>query len=384
MRDQKLYGLTGLHEFVDAENFGLILDTVNAKYNNAIWRQFASWGQPSNEREWKQGVKKTPILVRASILGTHSEKPQRATQGWEMYGGTLPKLGHGFKIDQDDLIELRRVANLNGTTFGDQIIDAFIQNSGNMLGGVHNELSYMTLQAMSTGEIHDVAVDGYHFDFKFQIPDENFVAPDQDWWIWDTSGAEPKLVPNPDADVIGDFLTLQRYYTKTRNLGVDHWKMADKLLDMILVHPSVVKAYTANKNFFHPTDVKVVRNDVLTWMHNDMKIWPFQVIDFQSRHEEDGKPVADAPAFDEHNLVAATRQYRLFEMKCMNSVYVDRVKAGGLTASDRYSFVEDRIAVLNSWSERPIENVVDCELFAGPVFNNVNDHGIVTVWKDRA
>ena len=75
MRDKNLYGINGLHQYVDVESFGLILDNVNAKYNGALWRQFASWGQPSNEREWKQGIKKTPILVRASVLGTHSEKP---------------------------------------------------------------------------------------------------------------------------------------------------------------------------------------------------------------------------------------------------------------------------------------------------------------------
>ena len=386
MRDANLYGINGLHQYVDAENFGLILDNVNAKYNTAVWRQFASWGDPTNEREWKQGLKKTPIKVRASVLGTHSEKPQRATQGWQLYVGTLPKVGHGFSIDQDDLIELRRYSNVNGITFGEAIVDSFIQNSDNMLGGVHNELSFMVMQAMSTGEIHDVAVDGYKYDFKFEIPEENFAAPDngKEWFKWDTTSGTPKLVPNGDADVIEDFLTFQQYYTDTRNLSVDHWKLSKKLLNMIVTHPSVLKAYKAGKNYFHPDDVKVVRSEVLTWMHNDLGIWPFQVIDFKSDHEEDGKPVHDEPAFDEHNLVAATRAYRLFEMKCMNSVYVDRVKLGGLTASDRYSFVEGRIAILNSWQERPIKNVVDCELFAGPVFNNVNNHGIVTVWKDYA
>ena len=82
------------------------------------------------------------------------------------------------------MIELRRISKLNDMTFGESLVDCFIQNSSNMLGGIHNELTYMTMQAMSTGEIHDVAVDGYKFDFKFQIPDENFVAPDagKEWF----------------------------------------------------------------------------------------------------------------------------------------------------------------------------------------------------------
>jgi hypothetical protein len=380
MRDARLYGISGLHQYVDAENFGLILDNANAKYNQALWRQFASWGKPTNEREWKQGIKKTPILVRASVLGTHSEKPQRSTMGWEIYGGTLPQVGHGFNITQDDMIELRRISKLNDMTFGESLVDCFITNSQNMLGGVHNELTYMTLQAMSTGEIHDVAVDGYKFDFKFQIPDENFVSPDagKEWFKY----VGGKLVANEDADIIEDIKAFQKYYTETLNLGVDHWKMSKSLLDLIIKHPSVRNAYTASKNYFSPTLVKVVDSDVLQWLHNDMKIWPFQVIDFKSRHEEDGKPVNDEPAFDIHNMVAASRAYRPFEMKCMNSILKDRAEAGAHNDSVRTSFVEGRIAVQNVWQDRPMMNIVDCELYAGPVFNNTHDYGIATVYHE--
>lgn len=378
MRDMSLYGISGLHQYVDAESFGMLLNNVNAKYNGALWKQFASWGNPTNEREWRQGIKKTPILVRASVLGTHSGKPQRSTVGWNVYGGTLPQVGHGFNVTKDDLIELRRISKLNDTTFGESLVDCFITNSSNMLGGVHNELTYMVMQAMSTGEIHDVAVDGARYDFKFEIPDENFVAPDSGKEWFNTDGT-----PNESADVIEDILTFQNYYTDTLSLGVDHWKISKQLLNKIVKHPSVVKAYKASKNYFHPEDVKAVSSEVLGWMHNDMGVWPFQEIDFKSRHEEDGKPVADSPAFDVHKMAAASREYRPFEMKCMNSILVDRVKMGGLDPSTRYSFVEGRIAVRNSWQEDPIMNVVDCELYAGPVFNNVQDYGIATVWKEE-
>ena len=381
MRDKNLYGISGLHQYVDAESFGLILDNVNAKYNGAIWRQFASWGEPTDDREWKQGIKKTPILVRASVLGTHSGKPQRSTMGWEFYGGTLPQVGHGFNITKDDMIELRKAAKLRDVAFGEALTDSFIYNSSAMLGGVHNELSYMVMQAMSTAEIHDVAVDGARYDFKFQVPDENFLPPaaGKEWYTQDVEG---KVTANTKADVVEDILSFQKYYTDTLSLGVDHWKLSKDLLDKIVMHPSVQTAYKASKNYYNPSQVKVVRTDVLDWLHNDMKVWPFQEIDFKSRHEEDGKPVADAPAFDIHNMVAASRAYRPFEMKCMNSILVDRVKMGGLDPSTRYSFVEGRIAVRNSWQEDPILNVIDCELYAGPVFNNVHDYGIVTVWKD--
>lgn len=377
MIDKNLFTIGGLYNYLNAESFGVVLDNVNAKYNDAIWRRYADWGTPSNEREWKQGVKKTPILVRASVLGTHSEKPQRSTQGWEIYGGTLPKIGHGFSITEDEMIELRRIAKLNDLTFGESLIDAFINNSGNMLGGVHNELSYMTLQALSTGGIHDVAIDGFRYDFDFQIPDANYTAPASGSEWFNTNGTA-----NTSADPIEDFMTFQSYFTDTLSLGVDHWKISKTLLDNILKHPAVTAAYKAGKNFYAPDNVKVVKSDLLAWMHDEMGIWPFDVIDFKTRHEEDGKPVNDDPAFDVHNMAACSRAYKPFEMKCMRSILADRASLGAHNDSVRTTLVEDRIAVQDVWHDRPMMNIVDCELYAGPVFNNVNDYGIVTVWSE--
>lgn len=77
MRDYTQYSVADLRRYISAENFGLILDDTNAKYNTAIWRRYADWGTPSDDKEWIQGQKETPIMVRASLLGTHSGKPQR-------------------------------------------------------------------------------------------------------------------------------------------------------------------------------------------------------------------------------------------------------------------------------------------------------------------
>lgn len=382
-RDKNLYGIGSLSRFVDAENFGLLLNNINAKYNKAAWKKYASWGKPTDDREWKQGTKDTPILVRASVLGTDSPKPQRNTQGWGMYTGTLPKIGHGFSIDQDDFIELRKVAKLSNLTFGQSLIDSFVYNATKMIGGIHTELNYMTYQAMSTGRILDVPVDGTAYDFQFPVPTENIMEVTEPWWKWETQNGKRVLVPNENADVVQDLMDLQEYYTDTLSLGLDHWKVSKKLLRMILTHPSVTTAYVKSKNYFNPSGVKVVRTDLLNWLNNDMGIWPFEEIDYKSRHEEDGKPVADDPAFDEHNLVASTTAFRPFEMKCMRSILEDRMGMDGQTAADLYSLVEGRIVVLNSWQERPnLKNTVDCELFAGPVFTNLREHGIVTVWKD--
>lgn len=379
-RSNSLYPTTDLRHYIDAENFGLLLDNTNAKYNTAIWRRYANWGTPTDDREWKQGQKKTPIMVRASILGTHSPKPMRNTEGWSAYGGSIPKIGHGFTIDESDLIEIRKNSKLANLTFGVALTDSFVTNSDNMLGGIHNEISHMTLQALSTGGIKEVSIDGASYDFQFPIADNHFMSTDPGKeWYKKQSG---KLVANEAADPIKDIQDWQEYLTDTLHLAVDHWKMSKSLLDLLLKHPAVVKAYKASKNYFHPEDVKVVKADVLSWLHSEMEIWMFDVIDFKSRHEEDGIPVNDEPAFDKHNMVACSSQIVPFEIKCMNSIYKDRMGMGGQTNANLYSLVEDRIAVLNTWQERPIQNIVDCELYAAPVFNNLNEYGVAKCYTD--
>lgn len=384
LRDSSLYQIGSLGKFVTAEEFGNLLDNANAKYNGALWKRYANWGTPTDDREWVQSQTKTPILVRASVLGSHSPKPLRNTEGWGVYGGTLPKIGHGFQLDQDDFITLRKAAKLSDMSFGDKLIDSFVQNSTNMLGGIHNELNYMTFQAMSTGEIHDIPVDGVRYDFKFEIPDENFATPNADWYTWTGAAGSRVLTANASADVVEDLITFQDYYSDELSLGLDHWKVSKKLFRMILAHPSVKSAYAAKyATSGNTTDLRVNRSQLLAFLRDELGIWPFEVIDYKSRHEEDGRPVVDAPAFDEHNLVASTTAFRPFEMKCMNSILKDRMSMGGQTEADLYALVEGRIVVLNSWRERPnIANTVDCELFAGPVFNNLREHGIVTVWHD--
>lgn len=382
MRDYTQYSINDMRRYVSAENFGLILDRANAKYNTAIWRRYATWGKPSDSKEWIQGQKETPILVRASILGTHSQKPQRNGEGWKYYGGSILKMGHGFSIDEDDLFKMRDERNLTHVPFPILMTDKVETRTKNMIGGVHAELNYVTLQALSTGEIHEFSVDGIKYDYKFPIADSHFISAvaGKEWWTVDGSG---KVIANTNADPIQDMLDAQKYLTKDLLLAVDHWKVSQELFDRLLLHPSVIHMCLARANFFNPNDVKLKPAEILSYMH-DMGVWMFDVIDSKSRHEEDGVAIPDAPAFDEHNLVACSSEIVPFEMKCTNSIYIDREQfMGQIGNNHKYHLVENRIMVLNSTEERPFKNVVDCELYAAPIFNNIREIGFFKVWKEQ-
>lgn len=386
MRDVSLYSLNDLRRYVDAENFGLLLNTANEKYNNAIWRNYADWGTPSDSREWIQGQRDVPIMARASILSAHGNKPQRSTTGWRTYGGSIPKLGHGFSIDESDLFALREASKLQSVPFGYLVTDSLIQNSSNMLGGIHNEISRMLLQAMSTGQIKDASVDGTSYDFKFPIDQKNFSTATVKWFTVGKDGVT--LTANESADPIKDLKDAQKYITDVLQLQVDHWKLSKTLYEALLIHPAVIKRCTARVEYRNTTDnnlknLLLTDEEKLAVIHG-LGIWAFDVIDFKTVHEENGIAVPDTLPFDVHNIVAASSVQKPFTIKCTNSIFRDRLSAGPTANSTLYSFVENRIGVLNTWQERPIENIVDFEVYAAPVFRDVHDIYFFTVAEDEA
>ena len=77
MRSNTLYSYD-ISQFLGADSFGVLLNTANQKYNEAIWRRYADWGMPTDDTEWVQGMKETPILVRASILGPDGNRMSKS------------------------------------------------------------------------------------------------------------------------------------------------------------------------------------------------------------------------------------------------------------------------------------------------------------------
>ena len=106
-RAKNFYNQYDIRRYVDENNFSVIMDTANAKYNQAQWRMLGNWDTPSDSKTWSQGTKTVPIMARASLLSTHGLKPMRNTSGWKFYTGSTPKFGHGYTMDEDDMFLLR-------------------------------------------------------------------------------------------------------------------------------------------------------------------------------------------------------------------------------------------------------------------------------------
>ena len=377
-RSKDIYNLYDFRRYIDRDNFTVIVNEANRKYNslnsrNAMWRLLGDWDTPSDSKIWSQGEKTIPIMARASLLGTHSLKPMRNTSGWKFYSGSTPKMGHGYTMDEDDMFMLRDARNNTGRDMEDLIYDSILTNSTAILGGIHNELTHMCFELASTGEIHEQSVDGVKYDFTFDFDANQFIQCNPMWFAADGT-------PNNAATVVKDILELQRTLTSTYGRNVDAWMVNKDTIDAIVNHPSVLAGFIAWRGVdaSNVTNYLPTRIEILNYLH-DRGVWMFLPIDFKSVHEEDGRPVEDAPAFSPLYMVAFNSGSKMFNIKCTNSIWADRQRYGGISESTMYSFVENRIAVLSSWHENPIHNTVEFELYAGPVFRNLRDYARVQI-----
>ena len=377
-RANNIYNMYDYRKYMDNDGFRVIMDMANQKYNGAAWRMLGAWDTPSDSKTWSQGQKTVPIMARASLLSTHGLKPMRNTAGWKFYTGSTPKFGHGYTFGEDDMFLLRDARNNTGQSLQSLIYDSILTNSQNILGGIHNQLSHMCFELASTGEIHDASVDGVSYDFKFDFDDNQYQAVSPVWFTEDANGVVSANTTG--VNVIKDILDLQRLFAVTQSRDVNAWMVNNDTLDQILEHPSVLQSYLSYKNITNTTGYVATRTELLNFLY-DRGVWPILSIDFKSVHEEDGAPVADSPAFDPRFMIAFNKAERMFSIKNTNSIWKDRQAYGGIARNTMYSFVEDRIAVLSTWSENPIHNTVEFELYAGPVFRNMRNWARVKLYN---
>lgn len=383
-RTTAFYNQYDFRRYMTEGDFRLIVDNANAKYNNAAWRSLGSWDTPSDSKVWNQASRTVPIMARASYLSAHAPKPMRNPSGWKFYTGNTPKFGHGYTFDEDDMFQLRDARNNTGRTLQDLIYESILVNSQMILGGIHNQLSHMCYELASTGGIAEQSVDGVSYEFKFDFEQNQYIEVSPAWFTEDSSGdiTAQETSGGKTVNVIKDILDAQRNLTVSQNRDVNAWMINTDTLDLILEHPSVLKAYLANRDIQAANQASYVatRTELLNFMH-DKGVWPFMVVDFKSVHEEDGIPVADAPAFDPRFMVAFNVNERMFSIKNTNSIWKDRQQYGGIARNTIYSFVEGRIAALSTWQENPIHNTVEFELYAGPVFRNTRNWARVQIFK---
>lgn len=358
-RSYSQYAQFDLRRYLSPEAFGEIATYVNSKYNNKGWQTYASWGVPQNSRLWANFVKEDEILVKASVLSVGAPKPQRSTKGYSSYGGSIPKIGHGLSIDEADLLTMQEISAQGSAKLSDLMLDRLVYTLDKLIGGMHNKLNSFLYQALSTGFIKESItdnVDGTPLDIDYKIKASHKAEVTTAW-------------TNDAATPLQDLLDSQKS-ADDDNMPYDHWEMTKTKYNQFINHKDTLTLVKARMNVQDSSNYMVTESEILKVVH-DLGVMPIRVVDEKSAIEKDGVAETAPSSFADNNVVLCQRG-ELFEMKCANSVYKQRVAEGPVNASAMYSFIEDRIAVLDMWQESPVKNIIETELWALPVLKNPN------------
>lgn len=149
--DNMLNSQKWMQKFVD--------NTFAQKYDQELWRKFFRWdAAPSAEGQFKAIEVVQQGAVMADIRARFSPVAQRDTNGAKFYLGTIPDLSHGFKEGVEDIVRMKRIAEM---AQGDaQVIAQFVNKLDPFIQGVHSRITNMALQLLSKGEIYDASTTG--------------------------------------------------------------------------------------------------------------------------------------------------------------------------------------------------------------------------------
>lgn len=361
-----------LRRFMSIEDMRFFYEQSYAKYNGRGWQEFGHWGTKTINPTWGNVVKQGQLVPKASNISVGANKPLRSTSGWESYGGSIYKMGHGVAMDENDMLRMRAMASGNQGKFTDMMLDTFLAKADILTIGIHNQITSLAYKALSEAYIYDRSDDGIVIKENAYVPSENKIkVTDGSSWF-NINSETGKWTANDAADPIGDMIDAQRYADNLPTpVRYDHWKMSKKLYDNFISHPKVVEKCRARINGLLNDSYILTESQILQYIH-ELGVMPILVIDEKSAVEIDGVQQIDASSFCETNMVLCQSGTNLFEVKPMSSLWEDVSKQAELGPDAQFSFVGEQgiIAILNTWDVRQAYNRIEAEAWATPVLTN--------------
>lgn len=357
-----------LRRYLTPEDMRSFYEDANAKYNGKGWQEFGHFGTKTTNPVWGNIVKQGQLIPKASNISVGANKPLRSTAGWESYGGSIYKMGHGVAMDENDILRIRAVANGNTGKFADMMLETFVAKSEILTIGIHNQITSLAYKALSEGYIYDFSEDGTFIKEEQNIPGENKGKTAVSWFNY---GAD-KWVENEAADPVQDLLDAQEFAENLPEpVPFDHWKMTKKMFKAFISHPKVVAKCRARINGLLNESYILQEAEILQYLH-ELGVASILVVDEKSAVEIDGKQKIDTASFYERNLVLCQSGTDLFEIKPMASIWEDISQRAQYGPEANFSFVGEQgvIAILNTWDIRKAYNRIEAEAWATPVITN--------------
>lgn len=346
-----------LHELAtNVGDFKTLLDTANEKYNNTIWKQFATVLPASNSKRFSTIVEEANIVVKASMLGSTAKKPLRSFEGGEAYGDSIHKIGHGFKVDQDDIDNVIEL-NLIGGDIAYQMVKRYLNRAQAIIGGFHATWNSWIFEALSNQQVVLKAQDTTLWTVDMRVPDTHKIKAEGAAWFTDPVDSDAPLLYN----IIKDLIRMNKLADED-SCGMPSnrvYLFPKALLQEALADKTVIDALKARLIAFDTDNLILTDRYILDQISKAFNLPPIVAIDEKSRIEKDGIPQVDSASFNTKKVVLVPAM-PLFNMHNSPSDYqrdanpgtIKTFTEGGLIGaiqlyhSDPYSVITN----MESWS----------------------------------
>lgn len=334
----------------------MILDTVNAKYNNSIWRSFTDVLPASRSKKFSTIVEETGIVVKASVLGSMGKKPLRSIEGGQMYSDSIHKIGHGFKVDQSDYNAIEEL-NLVNVDMAMEMTKKYANRANMIVGGFHATWNDWIFQALSTQQIA-LENQGKKTIIDLRTPDKNKLKV-KGGGAWFSSDATKY-------NILEDLKRMDKIADEDYiNMPSSRAFLVSKdLYDKVIVDKGVIEVIKARMPLQNSTNVILTDAEIVAGMRA-LGLPPMVAIDEKSRIEIDGIPTMDAAKFDK-NMVVLVPLSKLFNLHNSPSDYLKDVNPSTV----KTTLEGGLIGAIEMFGSDPIEVVTNMESWSFPAFKD--------------
>lgn len=332
----------------------VIIDTVNAKYNNSFWKVLTDVMPARRSKKFATIIEETGIIVKASVVGSESRKPIRSFEGGAEYEDSMPKIGHAFNFSQADINKIEELNYVN-QDMAKMAAAKYLNRTQKLIAGFHATWNGWIYQAMSDQIIR---LDSFGdtpstVDLRTKAS-HKLVAKGTAGWF--ASGTTAK---------IADDLQRMNKIADEDNLPANRAYVCSKqLFDKIVADPAIKAAILATMPLA-TSDSYLSPKMISKMISTVFDIPAIFSIDEVSRIEVDGIPVLNTADFNV-NKISLIPVGKLFDMhnspsdysKDTNPAVYKAVTEGGLIGS------------LQQFSSNPINILTSYESWTFPTFKN--------------
>lgn len=206
-RDANYYDLVG--RALGGLTYQSFVDSFNEIYNVPQTDGFVWDDEIQMDFTYHQLEAELGIYTMASYVDLDSDAPLRAIQGAEIATGKIPRMKHGFVLNEKIIREQMIFASKGAfDAAGESALMKLLFNSTDkLIGGNHNRLSMQRHQAVSTGKLTINSTNNVgglrSLVLDFSIPSGNITtkATTARWWT-DAAYATQGATSDPLADMV--------------------------------------------------------------------------------------------------------------------------------------------------------------------------------------